>query len=146
MEYANNEGRDWRQDLQRWLESELGWEVFNPNVESDTFFRTHHPDINFRALKSTDPAQYRRIARRLVEIDSTEIEKKTDILVCYWDEAAARGAGTKGEVTLAKHFGKPVYLVTSFPMEEIPGWVLGCTTQVFPSFHELKVFLLQNHT
>lgn len=145
MEYANNEGRDWRQELQQWLGGELGWEVFNPNVESDAFFRTHHPDTNFRSLKSADLVQYRRIARRLVEIDSTEIETKTDILVCYWDEAAARGAGTKGEVTLAKHFGKPVYLVTSFPAEEIPGWVLGCTTLIFSSFDELKMLLLQEH-
>ena len=30
MEYADNEGRDWRYTLQEWIESELGWTVFNP--------------------------------------------------------------------------------------------------------------------
>ena len=52
-----------------------------------------------------------------------------------------RGAGTKGELTMAKYFGKPVYLVTSIPYHDIPGWVLGCTTQLFSSFDELNVFL-----
>ena len=35
MEYATDEGRDWRSEMQSWLEGELGCTVFNPNVESD---------------------------------------------------------------------------------------------------------------
>jgi hypothetical protein len=52
-----------------------------------------------------------------------------------------RGAGTKGEVTIAKHFGKPVYLVTSMRLEEIPGWVLACVTKIFSRFEDLFSFL-----
>jgi hypothetical protein len=55
-----------------------------------------------------------------------------------------RGAGTKGEVTIAKHFGKPVYMVTSMRLEEIPGWVLACTTQTFPDFDGLFRLLTGN--
>ena len=38
--------------------------------------------------------------------------KGSDCVICLWDEGAARGAGTKGELTIARYFGKPVYLVT----------------------------------
>ena len=141
MEYADNEGRDWRYTLQRWIESELGWSVFNPNHESDRFFQTHCPNVDIRGLKTTDPERYKDIVERLVECDCKEIAERSHIVICYWDESAMRGAGTKGEVTIAKHFGKPVYMVTTVPLQDIPGWVLACTTRVFPAFSDLKSFL-----
>jgi hypothetical protein len=141
MEYAANEGRDWRKTMEDWLVSTLGWTVFNPNRKSDEFFARRYPGIDIRSLKHSDPGQYKRIVETLVELDCSEIAERTDIVICYWDESAMRGAGTKGEVTIAKHFGKPVYMVTRMPLDEIPGWVLACTTRVFPSFEELQVFL-----
>ena len=141
MEYADNEGRDWRQAVQEWIETELDWTVFNPNSESDRLFKTHHPSVNIRALKSTDTLKYKEIIEKLVEIDCKEIAERSDIVICYWDESAMRGAGTKGEVTIAKHFGKPVYMVTSMPLDEIPGWVLACTAEVFATFDSLYTFL-----
>ncbi len=141
MEYANNEGRDWRQELQTWLETELGCSVFNPNEESDRFFRAEYPSLDVRALKAVDPLHYKMIVERLVELDCGEIARHSDFVICYWDESAMRGAGTKGEITIAKHFGKPVYMVTSTALQEIPGWVLACTMRIFPSFDELKRFL-----
>ena len=141
MEYADNEGRDWRETMQERIERELGWTVFNPNRESDRFFQIHHPSIDIRALKSTDTMKYKKIIEKLVEIDCREIAELSDIVICYWDESAMRGAGTKGEVTIAKHFGKPVYMVTSMPLDEIPGWVLACMTIVFSTLDELFAFL-----
>lgn len=140
MEYAAGEGRDWRQQMQEWIESELGGRTFNPNVESERFFAERYPGVDFRAAKKSDPGLYREIVARLVEIDTREIAERTDLLICYWDEGAARGAGTKGELTMARYFGKPVYLVTTIPFEEIPGWVIGCTDRIFKSFDELKTF------
>lgn len=141
MEYALDEGRDWRKSLQEWLEHTLQCEVFNPNEESERFFRAHYPAVDFRALKFENLSRYREIAARLVELDCKEIATRTDVVICYWDESAMRGAGTKGELTIAKHCGKPVYVVTALPHHEIPGWILGCTTQIFGSFDELKKFL-----
>jgi hypothetical protein len=142
MEYAAGEGRDWRNLLQAWLAETLGWEVFNPNAESDRMLATICPGRDMRALKSEDPAAYRRIVAQLVDHDCREIALRSDLVICYWDESAMRGAGTKGEVTMARYFGKPVYMVTALPHTEIPGWVLGCTTGFFASFDELKAFLL----
>jgi hypothetical protein len=141
MEYADGEGRAWRANLQRWLEENLSCEVFNPNRESDRFLAANYPMVNFRKLKREDMARFRAIVERLVTFDCAEIAVRSDFVICLWDEAAMRGAGTKGELTIAKYFGKPVYLVTSMPQEEIPGWVLGCITQMFASFEELKGFL-----
>lgn len=144
MEYAAAEGAHWRSELQRWIEERLGGTAFNPNVESARLFHAEFAGVDFRELKTSDPAAYARIARRLVEIDCNEIAARTDYLVCYWDEGAARGAGTKGELTMARFFGKPVYLVTSFPLHDIPGWVLGCVSKTFATFEELKEFLLSS--
>jgi len=141
MEYAEQEGIHWRREMQEWFEQKMEYSVFNPNVESQRFFESHHPGVDFRAMKEKDLERYQSIVRRLVEIDCEEIAKRSDIVVCFWDEGAARGAGTKGELTMAKYFGKPVYLVTSYPLHTIPGWVLGCVTKVFPSFEELKSFI-----
>ncbi|MFN0156780.1 MAG: hypothetical protein ACKVRP_01760 [Bacteroidota bacterium] len=146
MEYADDEGRNWRAGLQRWLSDELHCDVFNPNEESERFFSTHHPSLDFRALKQTDIARYTRIVRELVQKDCHEIAERSDFIICYWDEAAMRGAGTKGELTMARHFDKPVYLVTTMPPHDIPGWVLGCTTKLFASFHELKTFILSEYS
>jgi hypothetical protein len=141
MEYAADEGRDWRNELQQWLERELSCEVFNPNHESEAFFRSRHPGLNFRAMKERDIDGYRDIVKQLVEKDCREIAERSAFVVCYWDESAQRGAGTKGEITIAHHFGKPVYMVTAMPTTQIPGWVLGCTDRIFGTFEALKEFL-----
>lgn len=141
MEYASGEGAQWRSELQQWLEKTLAQTVFNPNVESNRFFSKQYPSIDFRKLKTQNLPLYREIARQLVELDCKEIAERSDYVICYWDEGAAKGAGTKGELTMAKFFGKPVYLVTSFPLDELPGWVLGCVSKTFSDFSELKRFL-----
>jgi len=141
MEYADGEGAKWRTELQQWLEQHLQQSVFNPNVESNRFFSANYPSVDFRKLKLEDVRLYQEIVRRLVEIDCKEIAENSDYIICYWDDGAAKGAGTKGELTMAKFFGKPVYFVTSFQLHDIPGWVLGCVTKTFNSFDELKAFL-----
>lgn len=97
--------------------------------------------MSFRALKRRNLLEYMRIVSAIVDRDSREIIKNTSYVICKWDRSAERGAGTKGEVTLAKLVRKPVYVVTGIRPENIPGWVLGCTTRMFRSFAELKEFL-----
>jgi hypothetical protein len=145
MEYALNEGRDWRTALEKWLTAELGCITFNPNRESEKFLGANYPGLDIRSLKRENLPQFTTIVSRIVDLDCTEIAKHTDVVVCYWDEAAMRGAGTKGELTMAKYSGIPVYMVTTIPATEIPGWVLGCTTRLFSSFEELRKYLLEEY-
>jgi hypothetical protein len=144
MEYAKNEGIDWRQDLELWIRKTLGHKVFNPNVESEKLLAQSLPNRDFRSLKSTDLKTYSKIARQFVFLDSKEIALRSDYVICYWDQGAQRGAGTKGELTIARYFNKPVYMVTRIPKIKIPGWVLGCVTEFFSSFEQLKEFLVSS--
>ena len=145
MEYAKNEGIDWRSDLDYWIRKNLGHAVFNPNVESEKYLAKSLHGRNFRSLKSTDINAYIKIVKQFVVIDSKEIANHSDYVICFWDKGAQRGAGTKGELTIARYFNKPVYLVTRIPKENIPGWVLGCVTGFFSSFEEVKKFLISKY-
>lgn len=141
MEYAKREGNAWRAEIETWIRSTLGHSVFNPTTESVRFLARNLPDGDFRALKTEDFPRYQRLVARIVDLDSREVVKNSSYVICLWDQSAQRGAGTKGELTLARYFRKPVYVVTRMHSGRIPGWVLGCTTQLFPSFHALKIFL-----
>jgi hypothetical protein len=143
MEYAAGEGRDWRVELEGWLERELGCSVFNPNRESELFLRERIPDTDFRQLKRDDPERFQRLVSAIVDRDSAEIAERADAVICLWDEGAHRGAGTTGELTLARRFGKPVYMVTRTPQNQIPGWILGCVSRMFDTFESLKAYLLE---
>jgi hypothetical protein len=145
MEYARKEGLDWRNELDIWLRQNLGHNVFNPNIESEKYLAKVLPNKNFRALKSTNIDSYTKIVKQFVIKDSKEIATHSDYIICYWDKSALRGAGTKGELTIARYFNKPVYIVTRIPKKNIPGWVLGCATEFYDSFTHLKDFLLTKY-
>ena len=145
MEYASGEGADWREEVQRWLKKELRHEAFNPNRQSERYLRRHLRGEDFRRLKRKNIARYTSLLKGIVRLDSTEVSLRSDYVICLWDESAQRGAGTKGEITLAAYFGKPVYLVTQMRLSEIPGWVLGCTSDFFLSFDELERFLIDKY-
>lgn len=144
MEYAQYEGADWRAEIEEWIRTALHHSVFNPNKESAKYLRRRVRG-DFRRLKTEDTRRFAKIVSRIVDLDSREIAHRSSYVVCYWDRSAQRGAGTKGEVTIAKLFGKPVYMVTEVHPENIPGWILGCTTKMFGTFHELKIFLMEKY-
>jgi hypothetical protein len=143
MEYATGEGADWRREMESWIVANLAHAVFNPNRESEQYLARKFPNGQFRELKSGNIEMYASLVRDLIDLDSREIAERSDYVICYWDSSAQRGAGTTGEVTMARFTGKPVYLVTKIDRQDIPGWILGCATRVFASFEELKVFLLE---
>lgn len=141
MEHARNFGAGWRWRLQKWVEEELGHAVFNPAAVSEKYLRRYYPGVSQKRLKRTDLKRFQRLVSTLMQLDCREIALRTDYVICLWDESAQKGAGTKGELTMAKYFGKPVYLVTTMGPSDIPGWILACTTKLFDDFDELKAFL-----
>jgi hypothetical protein len=145
MEHARNFGSGWRLRLQEWIEAELGHRVFNPSTVSEQYLKKHSPGVSQKRLKRTNLKEFQRLVSTLMRLDCEEIAKRTDYVVCLWDESAQKGAGTKGELTMAKYFGKPVYVVTAMEPAEIPGWILACTTRLFSDFEELKVFLKRRY-
>jgi hypothetical protein len=143
MEFAENYGADWRAEISSWLSHELGHSSFNPVKASEKFLATKYPGVDFRLTKREDFVKHREIARQIVALDCQEIILESDYIICYYDESAQRGAGTKGELTVAAIFGKPVYLVIEMELEKIPSWVLGCANEIFNNFDSLKNFLLK---
>ncbi len=143
MEFAENYGADWRIELSAWLKDKLNHAAFNPVKASEEFLTSMHPGVDFRESKLNDIFEHRRIAKEIVALDCKEIILKSDYVVCFYDESAQRGAGTKGELTIAAMFGKPVYLVAAMDLRKIPSWVLGCSDEIFRTFESLETFLLE---
>ena len=141
MEYAENYGADWRTEMETWLKKELNHNCFNPVKASDQFLKSHHPGIDFRNSKLNDFQKHKEIAREIVQLDSGEIILHSDYVICYYDDSAQRGAGTKGELTVAALLAKPVYVVRGMQVSDIPSWVIGCVSEMFVNFEELKIFL-----
>jgi hypothetical protein len=145
MEFAKGEGADWRRVMEEWIRDHLGHTAYNPNKESDEYLAKKYPGGKFRELKNVDIAHFTFLVRDLIDMDCQEVERRADYVICHWDESAQRGAGTTGELTMARFVGKPVYMVTRLKLQDIPGWVLGCATKIFGSFDELKSFLDQEY-
>jgi hypothetical protein len=95
----------------------------------------------FREWKKTNLPRFQKTIRKIINYDLSRLEASCDYLIAYWDEYASRGGGTQGEITMAFRRAVPVYLVVGMPVEQVSGWVLGCATEVFTSFEELKSFL-----
>jgi hypothetical protein len=140
MEFAPQGGAEWRERIRLWLEDHVNHSVYDPTLEA----RRLMSEEDLREMpgwKATDLERYRKAMRFIINHDLDVMHSRADYVVCHWDPAAARGGGTQAELTAAYRKGIPVYLVSEMPVEEIPGWVVGCTTTIFSSFDELKSFL-----
>ncbi len=135
IEYAADFGKSWRAQITPFLRG-LGHTVYDPAADE----RKNLADDevrDFRKWKTTDLRRFQATLRKIIAWDLDWIDR-SGCVVCYFDEAAARGAGTQGEITHAHRHGIPVYLVLGMPQEKVSGWVLGCASEVFADFEQLK--------
>jgi len=135
IEYAADFGKSWRALLTPFL-GQLGHTVYDPAADEKKNL-TEGEVREFRKWKATDLPRFQGVLRKIIAWDLDWIDR-SGCVVCYFDEAAARGAGTQGEITYAHRAGIPVYLVLGMPVETVSGWVLGCATEVFRDFTQLK--------
>ncbi|MGZ4786995.1 MAG: hypothetical protein ACXVZX_00640 [Terriglobales bacterium] len=143
IEYSPDYGKSWRADITPFLR-ELGHDVYDPALDEQK--NLDEQEVReFRRWKTSDLRRFQQTIRKIIAWDLEWIEQKSDYVICLWDEAAARGAGTHGELTIAHRLGIPVYVVLGMPLEKVSGWILGCATEVFTSFGELKAFLLSKY-
>ncbi len=143
IEYAPDKGKSWRATLTPFLHA-LGHEVYDPAADEKKDL-TDEEISHFRAWKTSDRARFTDTIRKIIRWDLDWVESKADYIVAFWDGNAQRGAGTGAEITLAHRRGKPAYLVAGMPVEEISGWILGCATEVFANFEELKAYLSRKY-
>ena len=68
IENAHNDGADWRNDITQWLGKELNHQVFNPVNETKNIIK-EFSKVNFRSMKTTNPEQYKKIIRKIIQVD-----------------------------------------------------------------------------
>lgn len=139
IEYSRDYGKSWRAELTPFVR-DLGHEVYDPALDEKKNLNDQEVRV-FRQWKTTDLPRFQKTIRKIIAWDLDWIEQKSDYVICFFDEAAARGAGTQGELTVAHRTGVPVYLVLGMPIERVSGWILGCATEVFFDFEQLKSYL-----
>ncbi len=144
MEYAPDEGAAWRREMAGFIRKELGHTCFNPCEEQDKVL-TEEEIANFSHWKANDTARFRNTARKFIDLDLKTVIDHTDYLICLWDEYVTRGGGTHGELTISYYHNIPVYMVHTMPPSEISSWIIGCTTEMFADFSQLKSFLRETY-
>jgi nucleoside 2-deoxyribosyltransferase len=140
IEHAGDGGRSWRRRVAGRLSGRPGVEVYDPAADEKKDL-AEEERREFRRWKLESPDRFRETVRKIVAWDLDRVEQRTDVVIAYWDAAAAQGGGTAAEITLAYRLGKPVYLVLGMPRAEASGWVLACAERVFEDFDELEAFL-----
>jgi len=141
IEAAPDDGKIWRNDLAAFLRSELDWECFNPS-EHEQDFLSEDEKLNFRKWKTTDINKFMPVIKKIMDRDLQQLLHNCQAVICLWDEHVIYGGGTHGELTLAYEHQLPVYLVLGMPLKRVSSWIVGCTTQIFQDFDELKLFLV----
>lgn len=136
MEYAPDHGRQWRAAITPFLE-ERGVEVYDP-ARDEKKDLTDEEVRHFREWKRTDLARFQATVRKIIAYDLDIIERRCDGIVCYWDEHCTKGAGTQAELTVAHRLGLPVHLIAAMPVEQISGWILGCSSRIYGSLAEFE--------
>ena len=140
MEYAKNDGADWRKEITLWLIQNLKHTVIDPVVESKKLIRSNK-DEDFRNWKKTNPEKYVEIIRLAIKNDLDAVINKADYIICLWDKNVFKGAGTASEVTFAYYHGKPIYLVNKLPINDLSGWIMSCASEIVNDFESLKTLL-----
>jgi hypothetical protein len=140
MEYAPDGGRQWRQPMRLWIQQSLNHQVYDPSEEAQRILSKEELR-NLPRWKTTEEKRFRNLMRFIINHDLDVMANQADYVVCYWDEAAARGGGTQAELTAAFRKGIPVYIVAEWPPDQMSGWVLGCSDKIFSTFDKLKLFL-----
>jgi len=142
MERAPDRGRAWRERLLPVLE-ELGHAWFNP-CEEELVVASEEERARFREWKASGHERFVPLMQRIIDHDLAALES-SDYVVCYWDEHAQWSGGTPSEVTLARVWGKPVYLVRAMERAEVSSWVQGCASATFETLDELCDHLRQEY-
>lgn len=139
MEFKRGLGKSWRVNLTEKL-LEIGHQVFDPVAEEmgDTEAR----EFDWKGNKlAANLDQYRHMAReKMFRRDIQGIQLSQAVILLY-DESVQKGAGSLAEAWEAFREARPLYIITSFRREDIPGWLIAESTSLFRSPAELLEYL-----
>mgnify|MGYP001310433990 FL=1 len=144
IENAENDGADWRKSLTPWIKSTLSHKVFDPVIATRDITKGL-TSSEFRKMKRSNPDKYKKLIRKIINIDIEAVVNNSDYLIVNWNKSVFRGGGTHGEITLAYFLKKPIYLVNNVPFDDLSSWIFSCSTEVFDSFKDLKTHLIKKY-
>lgn len=136
MEMVPDDGEIWRREYSKEL-SKIGIRCIIPSDEENKI----KGNIDIKLLKTEDTNKYISLTQDIIRADLTFIEA-SDFFIAHWDGEVS--AGTMSETTFAFYMKKPLYLVTTVSIKDIPGWFLSCFTKIFSSLDELIDYLKEN--
>ena len=144
IENAENDGADWRKSLTPWIKNTLSHKVFNPVIATRDITKGL-TSSEFRNMKRSNPDKYKKLIRKIINIDIEAVVNNSDYLIVNWNKSVFRGGGTHGEITLAYFLKKPIYLINNVPFDDLSSWIFSCSTEVFDSFEDLKTYLIKKY-
>jgi nucleoside 2-deoxyribosyltransferase len=124
---AKDGGLAWRADITPHLNN-LGYTLFNPVYDQPRL--TGISKDSLLSLQKTGKIDdYQKACNTVVDTDIS-ILKKASIVVAKIDEGVLNGAGTFGELTVARMLGIPVFAWIDLPggINQVPAWAFGCIT------------------
>lgn len=139
MDYKKGLGNVWRENITKRLE-DIGYTVFDPVAEekSDPVAQSY----GWKEQKlSHDLTEFRAMVReKMFRKDARGIQL-SQLVVLLYDESVQRGAGSLAEAWEAFREARPLYIITNFKREEVPGWLIGESTAIFRSPSEVLDYL-----
>lgn len=142
IERAPDGGIGWRKEITPTLKR-MGFKVFNPCIETDGLLAKKLGWKKFaiekwRDLKENNPTKFTEIGKWIVDQDLIAVDN-SDIMIVYFDKYVTMGAGTYGEITVARYLDMPAYVLIAqdFLVKDIPLWVTGCATEIVTTQEEL---------
>ena len=139
MEYKKNLGAPWREwhtgELEKLRHDAIDPVKLESAEDSEDRERGKPVQVRLTELKLAGKlGEVRKLTREsLFRKDMFAIQLADAVLV-YYDESTQKGAGTLSEAWEAFREGRPIYLVSSFEVKDIPTWLIGETTQIFADF------------
>lgn len=141
MEYKKDLGMSWRQWLTQELE-QLDHKAIDPvklEVPDEDGTPVQHKLTELKLQGNL--TEVRRIVRNnLFRRDMYGIQL-ADAFLVFYDESVQKGAGTLSECWEAFREGKPIYIVTEFPLEKVPTWLIGESAKLFYNFEEFLAYV-----
>jgi hypothetical protein len=143
MQFAENEGADWRRDVSKWLK-ETGYFPLDICALDQAYAAKYGHFL--RNINKDDYLQRKsNIRKHFIETDLNLVVNDSDALFVLYDESVRRGAGTISECQIAFSNDIPVFVISAWEdwENEVPGWLQALSTKIFTSFTSLEIYMKQ---
>lgn len=141
MQFAKDLGAGWREVCGGKLKK-MGY--FPLDITAlDVAYSKEHGEMYMPERVEEHLSFKSNIRKHFIQTDLSLIRNMSDATIVFYDESVRLGAGTTSECQFAYNLGQPLFLVSDYPdmHKEVPGWLQGLTTAMFPSFDALHAYM-----